>query len=143
MPPSGTGPNCSVATCQTSQTAGANMSAKVTAFSQENPDLLSCHGQINCTARTSVPMLDQVGYSVPRYAVSPPPMVTADHNSAVAATNLAPRGEAAPSVSQAADSRLTVLCRITVTMTLTSRKPIFISNMPSARYCAGFTVHSV
>ena len=90
------------------------------AFSQENPDFLSCHGQINCTACTSTnagPVfgrptdLRQVGYNVPRYAVSRPPIVTADHSSAVAATTLTPRDEAAPAVSQAAASRLTVFCR--------------------------------
>src|SRR5712672_3237388 len=142
------------------------MSANVPAFSQENPCVLSCHGQINCKSshsagalsvsietesalgpflsqRSAAPgmaaavrVLGQDGYNDPRYAVSRPPMVTAAHNRQLAVTNLTPRDDTVPAASQPATSRFMVFWKYDITTMAMTTSVSLISNMPSARYCA-------
>src|SRR5713101_2499280 len=88
-------------------------------------------------------MLRQPRYNDPRYAVSRPPMVTAAHNRQAAETNLRPREETAPFASQAAASRFKVLWKYHITPMAIITSVNFTSNIPSARYCAGFVIHSV
>src|SRR6202040_382390 len=88
-------------------------------------------------------MHGQPRYKDPRYAVSRPPMVTAAHNRQVAETSLRPREETAPFASQLAASCFMVRWKCHVTTKAMIRSVNFTSNMPSARYCPGFVIHSV
>src|SRR5260221_14651431 len=88
-------------------------------------------------------MHGQRRYKEPRYAVSRPPMVTAAHNKQVAEASLRPREETVPFASQLAASRVMVLWKYHVTTKAMITSVNFTSNIPSARYCPGFVIHSV